>query len=77
MTTEQIEEILMKCNVNKYHKIYISCECGVDKKSSKLFEYVQRKENIAKNKWLHIGDGLKSDLVGSLKAGIFPMWIPK
>lgn len=75
-SSEQITNILKKCGISGYRKIYVSCECSVNKKSGKLFKYVKDKEKID-GKWVHIGDGIKPDFFGAIKARVFPFWIPK
>ncbi len=45
-----------------FDKRYISCECGFNKRSGRLFEYVENDLGIEAGKQLHIGDNLYSDV---------------
>lgn len=42
-------------------RIYVSGEIGLTKYSGNLFRYVQKKENIMRCSWVHMGDNLYSD----------------
>ena len=45
-----------------FHKRYISCECGYNKRSGRLFEYAGDDLGISLEKQLHIGDNSYSDV---------------
>lgn len=65
-----ISQILNNCNIHGYAKLYISNVCGVDKKSSLLFKYVLQENHLKGNQLLHIGDSIKADFLGAIKAGV-------
>lgn len=65
-----IEEILNKCDVKGYLKLYVSCECGCNKLSGKLFNRVLAENNISCENMVHFGDSIKADYIGAKKAGI-------
>ena len=65
-----IQEMLEKCGVSGEEKLYVSNTYGVNKISGKLFEIVTREGNLDKKRMLHIGDSLKADCLGAIKAGI-------
>lgn len=68
---EFIEGLLEKNQIIGYHSIYISSESGFRKRTKgKLFEYVKDMEQITKNKWIHIGDGKRSDYLEARRVGI-------
>ena len=66
---EVLEEILHK---NGYirGKLYVSSESGLTKRSGKLFEYVQEKEQISFKNWVHVGDSIKGDYLIPKRLGI-------
>ncbi len=57
---EVMEEILKRCRISGYSKLYISSEEGVTKKTGDLFDFVLRDLNL-KKKLLHIGDNPVGD----------------
>lgn len=56
-----LEEILIKCGIRGYKKIYVSSSVGKAKKKGKLFSYVLDDLNIESKDMLHIGDNPISD----------------
>lgn len=50
--------------------IYVSSEARCMKSTGELFKYVQSKECIDINKWIHIGDNINSDIKAANKIGI-------
>lgn len=58
-----IKKILKNCGYSDNYKIYVSCESRKNKGSSELFKFVQNKEKLNFNKWIHIGDNYNSDYV--------------
>lgn len=65
-----IAEVLEKCGITGYNRLYVSSEHKVTKSSGELFRHVLKSESIPVNKWLHIGDDLKSDIINPSKFGI-------
>lgn len=72
-----ISRMIRKCGYDKYEKLYVSNEYGVDKRSGKLFDLVLKKENIKSNDIIHIGDSLKADILGAKKNNIKSIFIPR
>ena len=66
---EFLEKILKKNGYNKV-KIYLSCYYHKHKGNMTLYDEVQKEENIAKDKWLHIGDNHFSDYDKAIEFGI-------
>lgn len=50
--------------------IYVSCDCNKLKSDGKLFAYVQKKENVKYEEWLHCGDNINSDVNNANQYGI-------
>lgn len=56
-----IIEILDKCDIKKYKKLYLSSTYGKTKKSGELFEEIVKENDILSGELLHIGDNSCSD----------------
>ena len=69
LPSAQITEILAAAGAPE-HKVYVSCEYGVNKKSGKLFAKVLEAEELDVAQVIHIGDNLDSDVLGAEKCGI-------
>ncbi|MCI8297603.1 MAG: HAD hydrolase-like protein [Lachnospiraceae bacterium] len=65
-----IKQILNKCGINRYNKLYLSNKYGANKISSKLFEILLEKESIDHGAILHIGDSIRADFFGARGADI-------
>jgi len=72
-----LEELLKNCEINNYSAIYVSSECGKQKRTGSLFGFVVEKENVQPKSILHIGDNKKSDFLAARKAGLRAISIPK
>jgi len=70
-----IRNILKKCNISKYKKLYISSEVGVEKKTGKLFEYVLKDLGIKANQMIHFGDRKKTDNIIPRLKGISSFYV--
>ena len=58
-----LNEILAKIQCPlQFDKQYISCDCGYNKRSGRLFEYVLNDMRTTPEKQLHIGDNQYSDV---------------
>lgn len=77
LSKDIISKMLKKCGYDRYEKLYVSNEYGVDKRSGKLFDLVLKKENIESNDIIHIGDSLKADILGAKKNNIKSIFIPR
>lgn len=64
-----LSALLNACGYDGYNKIYVSCECEVNKASGLLFEKV-KEDNKKSAKIIHIGDNKNSDYYGAISAGI-------
>lgn len=65
-----IEQMLHKCGINGYEKLYVSNEYGKNKLSGELFKIVLQENNIGPNNMIHLGDSIKADWLGAYRAGV-------
>ena len=65
-----IDQMLKKCGIFGYEKIFVSCEWGAKKKDGSLFGTVLNELEISPRLLTHIGDNRKSDFIMPLKQGI-------
>lgn len=70
-----IRNILYKNGVTD-GSLYVSSQYGYTKSSGMLYDIIREKEKININdKWIHIGDNLKSDIIRAYQHHIHPVWI--
>lgn len=77
LTSDFLHKMMEKCGVNTAISLFISCECGVNKISGKLFEYVDSVVNVKPEKHLHYGDSYKADFCGAKRVGVIPRFVLK
>lgn len=77
LKTKFIDDLLKKCGIYGYKKLYVSCEYKKNKVTSELFGTLLKDEGIMKNDIVHFGDSPKADLLGAWKAGIFSILVMK
>ena len=70
LTKDVIENMLKKCNIKDYNKLYVSCEYNCNKLTGKLFEKVAAENGIKLNQMVHFGDSIKADYLGAKKVGL-------
>lgn len=70
-----IAEMLNKCGVHGYDKLYVSCERGSRKRDGKLFRIVLEDMNIRPRELVHIGDSRRADFAVPVMMGIKSIWI--
>lgn len=56
-----IETMLDKCGIGGWDHFYLSCEIGVRKDSSHLYQHILAQENVSPDQILMIGDNERSD----------------
>lgn len=61
-----IVEMLNRCNICDYDRLYVSCECDCNKLSGELFDYVMQENNIDGRHMIHFGDSIKADYIGAI-----------
>ncbi len=64
-----IAQMLKRCDIQGYKKIYVSCEEEARKRDGRLFHKVIDELNIKPSQLLHIGDSWKSDFIQAICAG--------
>ena len=77
LSSNFIMQVLHKNQIIGFEKLYISCEYGCNKRTGQLFKLVFKDQRIKKKELLHIGDSIKTDILGAIKAGNDFFWIPK
>lgn len=70
-----IEQMLKKCEIKHYQKLYISNVYGKNKLSGELFQKVLKDNKINPSEMIHIGDSVKADFLGARKKGIHSILI--
>lgn len=55
--------------------VYISEEINIEKSDKKSFQYVAKAFKVSVENTLFIGDSLHNDVLGSLSAGMKPIWL--
>ena len=70
LPADHIAKMLEKCGYTSYQKLYVSNQYGVNKISGKLFEIVWNELEPADRKMIHIGDSIKADFFGAIKAHV-------
>lgn len=65
-----IGQMLAKCGVTGYKKLYVSCEWGARKRDGSLFKVVLRDAGIKAGELCHVGDRWKSDWLQPSLLGI-------
>ena len=66
-----IAEMLKKCGIEGYEKLYVSSEYGSTKRNGGLFEKVITENRIDRKRMIHIGDHPLADwLIPMRKCGI-------
>ena len=63
-----IEEMLNQSGYVGYKRLYVSSECGLRKKTGRLYQLVREELNMNPNNWLHIGDDVITDWRGAKRA---------
>lgn len=65
-----IRQMLDRCGIRGYKKLYVSCEERAKKADGSLFRVVLQELNIRPSQLLHIGDNRRSDVVRPMAMGI-------
>lgn len=61
---------ILKKNGYTKGKVFVSSETGKTKRSGELFQFVQKKEHINIQDWIHIGDSIRADYIIPKRLGI-------
>ena len=61
-----MKQILEKCGITEYEKLYVSCDYGCNKRSGELFRRVI--DDYPNQTICHVGDNYQADILGAQKA---------
>ena len=75
LPSEIIAQMLDKCGVRGYAKLYVSCEYGAKKRDGSLFRIVLDDLDIRPGQLVHIGDSKRGDVLAPTKMGIMAVWV--
>ena len=75
LNSDQIRQLLDKCGITGFDRLYVSNECGCSKKNGGLFRYVRDQEGIGESECVHMGDDIRADRVSAPKAGFLPCFV--
>jgi FMN phosphatase YigB (HAD superfamily) len=64
-----LRSVLAQHGIGMYDSLYLSCVTGLRKDRGDLWAAVAQKENVAPQRWLHVGDNEHSDLQVPLDFG--------
>lgn len=70
-----LKQMLEKCGITGYHRLYVSCECGAKKADGSLFRLVLKEWDLAPHQLLHVGDNIRSDIVWAAKLGMHTRYV--
>jgi predicted HAD superfamily hydrolase len=62
LTRAVVEDMLKRCGISGWDKLYLSSEIGLRKDSGKLYEFILGEEKIAPQQMVMIGDNERSDI---------------
>lgn len=77
LPTSVIAEILRKCGYPDIHRIFVSGEKGITKRSGRLFQYAAETLGVSRNEMIHIGDQAFSDVSVPRRMGISAFHFPR
>lgn len=77
LPSDVIRQMLSKCGIDGYEALFLSCECGADKVSGRLFEVMVDRLNVSNFEIAHVGDTVSADVRGAGLAGVLPVFIPR
>ncbi len=77
LSSDILRRMLAKCGIEGYEVIFLSCECGADKVSGRLFEIVAERLDVSNFDIAHVGDTISADVRGASSAGVLPIFIPR
>ncbi len=71
-----IENMLYKCGIAGYEKLYLSSEIGVQKKDGRLYDFVIQDLGVKSSSIFHIGDRKKTDNLIPRFKGMGSIYVP-
>ncbi len=70
LPTEAIAEILAQCGYDGHETVLVSAALGVSKGDGGLYRQALRRLGVAPDRWLHIGDNQRADVVQARAHGL-------
>ena len=70
LPSDTIAQILERCGITGYSKLYVSCEYGETKANGYLYEVVASDLDVRTDQITHCGDNLHSDALSARKRGV-------
>ena len=70
LPSDTIAQILERCGVAGYTKLYVSCEYGETKADGRLYEAIASDLGVRMDQITHYGDNLHSDVLSARKRGV-------
>jgi len=72
-----LEEVLREKSVDGWDGFYLSCDCGAQKASGKMFARIAQEFEMPPHKILHMGDDIHADVNAPEDLGVATWRIPK
>ncbi len=70
LPSDTIAQLLERCGITGYSKLYVSCEYGETKADGRLYEVVASDLGVRTDQITHCGDNLHSDVLSARKRGV-------
>ncbi len=70
-----LTDMLRKCGVVNFDRLYVSCEHGCSKRSGLLFKHVLESEGVSADRMVHVGDDYVADVKGAGSNGVASVWV--
>jgi FMN phosphatase YigB (HAD superfamily) len=70
LPAQHIERVLERSGYGGPHRLFVSCEVGLNKASGRLFDHMLSELATSPQRILHIGDNLQSDFVQARQRGL-------
>lgn len=77
LSAATLEEMLHRCGIRGYTRLFVSSTSGRTKKSGGLFEEVLRALRLPAGDLIHIGDARRGDFLSPMRLGIRAVPIPR
>lgn len=72
-----VEQILTKCGIVGYDKLFLSSDVGYTKYVGTIYENIVSTMKVSANEIVHIGDNWNSDYCKAKEKGLSPIYYPK
>ncbi len=72
---DEMERLLSGCGYSSLSRIYVSCDYGAGKGAGRLQTLIRQEMGLRRS-YIHVGDNMRSDLLGSRQAGWDAFYYP-